>query len=250
MGLSTEDKLGSEGLGTANLGRASLSQDLITFSPTSIPDLEIWFDASDVSTITHSSNSVSQWDDKSGNGRHLTQATSSKQPTTGSATINGLNVLSFDGTDDSMSCSYGGEIAKPQTIFMVIQGQSGVTRTVIDGLADPKRINVFMDTTYNMYAGLSLNSGVGTDGSTTHQFTCIYKSDDTGDFRINGVSEATGSIGPQTGSLGMLVAESIAGANNYQALYAEILMYSRELSATEISNVETYLQSKNKWGVS
>jgi hypothetical protein len=40
--------------------------------------------------------SVSQWDDKSGNARHVTQGTAAAQPTTGAATINGLNVLDFD----------------------------------------------------------------------------------------------------------------------------------------------------------
>ena len=41
----------------------------------------LWLDAEDNTTITHSSNAVSQWNDKSGNGNHATQATSSKMPT-------------------------------------------------------------------------------------------------------------------------------------------------------------------------
>jgi len=56
-----------------------------------------WFDASDTSTITHSSGSVSQWDDKSGNDNDVIQSTGSNQPTTGTRTINSLNVLDFDG---------------------------------------------------------------------------------------------------------------------------------------------------------
>jgi|14BtaG_2_1085337.scaffolds.fasta_scaffold00483_6 hypothetical protein len=41
-----------------------------------------WFDSSDLSTITKdASNFVSQWADKSGNGNHATQATSSSKPT-------------------------------------------------------------------------------------------------------------------------------------------------------------------------
>lgn len=53
----------------------------------------LWLDASDESTITESSGSVSQWDDKSGNGYHATQGVGASQPTTGATTVNGLNVL-------------------------------------------------------------------------------------------------------------------------------------------------------------
>jgi len=68
------------------------------FSPLDLSPA-LWLDAADTSTITASSGSVSQWDDKSGNGRNVTQATGSAQPTTGSTTQNGLNTLSFDGND-------------------------------------------------------------------------------------------------------------------------------------------------------
>jgi len=63
----------------------------------------LWLDASDTATITAASGSVSQWDDKSGNGRNVTQGTAAAQPTTGAATLNGLNVLSFDGGDRLIS---------------------------------------------------------------------------------------------------------------------------------------------------
>jgi len=57
------------------------------------PDL--WLDASDASTITASSGSVSQWNNK-GSKENFTQATSADQPTTGVATQNGLNVIRFN----------------------------------------------------------------------------------------------------------------------------------------------------------
>jgi hypothetical protein len=40
----------------------------------------LWLDAADADTITLNSGNVSQWDDKSGNGRHYSQASSTKQP--------------------------------------------------------------------------------------------------------------------------------------------------------------------------
>lgn len=64
--------------------------------PAFLTSAPIWLDASDLSTITESSGSVSQWDNK-GTSDNFVQPTGSLQPTTGTQTLNGLNVLDFDG---------------------------------------------------------------------------------------------------------------------------------------------------------
>lgn len=55
-----------------------------------------WFDAADPTTLTANSGNVSQWRDKSGNQNHAAQATASRRPATGSATIGGLNAIAFN----------------------------------------------------------------------------------------------------------------------------------------------------------
>ena len=67
-------------------------------TPATMPT-KLWLDASDSTTITHSSNAVSAWNDKSGNANHVAQSTADNQPITNVTTLNGLNVLDFDGTD-------------------------------------------------------------------------------------------------------------------------------------------------------
>lgn len=42
--------------------------------------LALWLDADDFSTITLNGSTVSQWRDKSGNGRHVSQNNASAQP--------------------------------------------------------------------------------------------------------------------------------------------------------------------------
>jgi len=86
-----------------------------------------WFDASDTSTITASSGAVSQWNDKSGNGYNLSQATGLNQPTTGTRTQNGLNVIDFDGSNDWLRT--GNVIAqivtsKAMSIFWVVKSDT------------------------------------------------------------------------------------------------------------------------------
>ncbi|MFM6671567.1 MAG: hypothetical protein ACKPJO_15800 [Dolichospermum sp.] len=74
----------------------------------------LWLDAADSSTVTLNGGNVSQWDDKSGNGRNAAQATAANQP---ARTLNGLNgktVLTFDGVNDflvSNSGTYGPNIS-------------------------------------------------------------------------------------------------------------------------------------------
>lgn len=69
------------------------------FSPSDISGLQLWLDANDSATITHSSNAVSQWNDKSGNSRHFTQSSAGAKPTTNTRTLNSKNMLDFDGSD-------------------------------------------------------------------------------------------------------------------------------------------------------
>jgi hypothetical protein len=57
----------------------------------------LWLDASDISTITVATG-VSEWRDKSGLGRNVTQGTGIAQPTLTLNELNGKSVLSFNGS--------------------------------------------------------------------------------------------------------------------------------------------------------
>jgi hypothetical protein len=64
----------------------------------------LWLDASDLSTISIATG-VSEWRDKSGNGRHVSQGTGGTQPTLTQNGLNGLPVLSFNGSQYLTSIS-------------------------------------------------------------------------------------------------------------------------------------------------
>jgi hypothetical protein len=80
----------------ANLPGA-LTLDPVAWVPTDAAGLVAWYDASDPATIHEDDNAgfVSAWDDKSGNDRHMVNATAATQPSIGDVTINGLNTISF-----------------------------------------------------------------------------------------------------------------------------------------------------------
>lgn len=79
----------------------------------SIPNVAAWYDPSDLTTlfqddaattpVTAAGQSVAVMRDKSGNNRHMTQATPGARPTYQSS--GGLHWLQFDGTDDVMNAA-------------------------------------------------------------------------------------------------------------------------------------------------
>ena len=70
-----------------------------SFNPKTIPNLTLWLDATDTSTITLNAGNVSQWRDKSGNGRHASQGTASAQPLYQPSGLNGRPTIRSDGGD-------------------------------------------------------------------------------------------------------------------------------------------------------
>lgn len=83
-----------------NLGiRSSTS----IWTPAELPNLALWLDADDAATITLNGTTVSQWNDKSGNGRNVTQAVAANQPTYTATGLNGKPVLTFNGTNSFMT---------------------------------------------------------------------------------------------------------------------------------------------------
>jgi hypothetical protein len=89
----------------------------------------LWLDAADASTITTVSGAVSQWNDKSGNGRNATQATAANRPNYSA------NTISFDGSNDSLQLStpYGSVSQESLSVFSVASS-SGTA--IIIGTAD------------------------------------------------------------------------------------------------------------------
>lgn len=69
------------------------------WTPLDLPALAALYDSTVTSSITQVAGATSQWDDLSGHGLHLGQATGAKQPTSGSSSQNGRNTLLFDGGD-------------------------------------------------------------------------------------------------------------------------------------------------------
>jgi hypothetical protein len=230
-------------------------------------------DASDTATITESGGSVSQWNDKSGNNRHVTQGTGIKQPTTGSETKNGRNVIVFDGTNDELTgaTSALARNVAALTIYIVYKfnispttarallsiqggGASPSVRFIVDGGAVSERYRA---------GGRSGDGGAGfiEQASTTATNTTDYRtqtavanyagnnlelfigSDSEGSVAFFGTNTAnTDSVRFRVGAASTDTPVFFAPAN-----IAEMVVFHAAHDATTRGNVWTYLNAK--WGL-
>jgi len=77
------------------------TSNLPIYPPPIIPGCALWLDAADATTIIQSGGNVSQWNDKSGYGRHMVQGVASNQPIIINNTLNKLPVISLSNFSSS-----------------------------------------------------------------------------------------------------------------------------------------------------
>jgi hypothetical protein len=79
-----------------------------------------WYDAADLSTISMATG-VSEWRDKSGNGRHATQSTSGAQPVIDGTAFNGLNSIYANADGKNLLISVSPYASYPISIISAIK---------------------------------------------------------------------------------------------------------------------------------
>lgn len=222
------------------------------FSPLDIADIGVWFDAADASTISHTAGSVSEWRDKSPAAIIASQATATNQPTTGTRTINGLNAIDFDGSDDGMSLSSGANslFAQPVTYFF-----AGATDTfagrIILGQNEASRHCYIRSTASSgnkfqyMRSGGQTNSAEQVSDTNPH-IVLGYDDGATLFLSIDGNAPVSGVAAPSNQTLTVPQLSRIAAS--FDGAMGEIIIYKRNLSTAEKNQVLAYLSAK--WGIS
>ena len=242
-------------------------QTLAAFSPLTVANCELWLDASGSSSVTLVSSAVSQWNDLSGNGRHATQSTANNRPAY-SATVNGRNVITFDGTNDSLitglaSATISGYVTmfcvcRPLSTWTLANGNNktplfarNVDASASWGIvlqSDGTRLTIqyqWRGIGYNV-APLGPRVDVG-----EIQLLALRISASNPDKRNCGSSyQVTASPTAGTGGASnryLTVGEDPTQARYWSDCVAEVLVYSRSLTTAEVLSIEAYLIAK--WGI-
>jgi hypothetical protein len=89
----------------------------------------LWLDAADASSITLASGAVSQWNDKSGNGRNVSQSDSLLRPTVLPNAFNNKQSIVFSGSSNCRLLGGATGLTSTASIFVAVQ-DTGSTSTI------------------------------------------------------------------------------------------------------------------------
>lgn len=220
----------------------------------------LWLDAADASTITTVSGAVSQWNDKSGNGRNATQSTAGNRPLLAAAGLNGKAVIDCDGTNDELSLANITSLTSVnQSLFVVAKRDNAAGRTEIsvsignsntgEGVVDlPRWTDNVMYSQVGYLANRPTPTSVITDQPYISSLTggAIQLSYTNGTLIGTGTTQSTFSFSVTSGFIGSGSAVSTSG-RFFDGKIAEIVLLPVVANTTTRQKLEGYLAWK--WGL-
>ncbi len=235
------------------------------FSPSDVPDLFRWFDPSDASTLTLSGSNIMEWRDKGAIGDVLR---GNNDPTPSavldtSGTYLTLPCVDFPTLTEWLVADTSVILTGPLTVFVVNYWPAGAGPNSQNYFGAATNLAAPTNAVYSIcgFGGDYIQATVGVAGSDTiytstniqsmgkHQITWPMGATVADmDIRLDGIDRAVTLSGVGSNPTRM----SWVGINGGQGTYpwhgrmGEMIAYTRLLSGSEISSVESYL--KAKWG--
>ena len=246
---------------------------------------ELWLDAADSSTVTTVSGNVSQWDDKSSNGRNATQATAANRPVYQSGAQNGLNVIRFTaaslhfltaGTTSTWNFMHNGTASSafivvktaatgdnPNTQYQYLS-TGGIPTTIGWGLYYDDRVS----NSFNNALGCQIGKGTAPNAAVTvsnnqvtpgsYNIIGNYVDADNATLanriksRINGGSDfgsntSNGVASTSNSTYALDIGQFPGGFRSLLGDVCEILILSSQPGTTDRQKIEGYLA--HKWGL-
>jgi hypothetical protein len=214
--------------------------------------LKAWYRADQGITLA---TGVSQWNDLSNNGYHLTQSNTAKQPiyTSSDGYFNNQASMTFDGSNDclfnaNMPCGFNTTFVvlilkqitwASQTLFCGDTGNSCCIVYQYSGSVSPQ---------ISMYNNNVANTN---GGSTIGVAKRIYASftNSTADYLQVGSVKTTGTNSGALTSIGWEIGGTTTGSNNANFAAAEMIIYNGTPVDTELTVLDTYFSARYGAGV-
>lgn len=220
------------------------------FNPKSISGLSLWLDGADSSTITLNGTTVSQWADKSGNGRNATQGTALNQP--GTSTVNGKGAILFDGTNDNLQLGdLSAAFSTAATAFYVLTQHTGASAGSYMAAATRNNSGWWRYVGSSSYLGVFrttrlANVNFNINAASVNGVT-VLSSSSTYEVYYQGAKLHTATADHNGGNSHVIGAGGDgAGLQYFLGSMCEVLYYNRALSAADLATVHKYLSKK--WG--
>jgi len=245
-----------ESIGSASIkGFNAGSSDIVLTYTTGLTH---WYDVSSTSSITVVGSKVSSILDKSGNSRHITQSSDSKRPLYLPSTLNGRPVMEFTTANQtvlnmanatafatnnfhifavvrpkqSTNTEQGGFLGaegNSQNLAYCFPGQTGPYQTLLHG-------------------SVSWIGGASTTLSTSNYYQLnSSRNGNSIAYRMNRNSDGSGTsyAGNFTGSTNAVGCQE--AGSYFNGYLGELLIFNAPVTGSNLTTVETYLNTK--WGV-
>lgn len=178
---------------------------------------------------------VSQWDDQSGNGYNLAQATTTKQP------ANSSGIITFDGSDDTLFTTAFG-IGAPHTVCLLMRVDTWANLDKIwDSSAAIQLLMSPTDTNIRQFAGSYATNRVMTTGV---WYAVACAGDVAGNAYLKIGSAGTrnsGYHGTNTGTNFYLANTAVGGAAAISV--KEVAVYSDEKNDADMTSILEYMEA-------
>ena len=211
----------------------------IFFDPSSLTHTAR-FDSTDVNDFTLNGVDISQWDDLSGNGNHLVQASASLQPFYNTVT----NAVDFDGVDEYLRTSlFSSAISQPYTIFVVAQADDiASNQSIFDGVTGASSLFIFSNNTIQLFFTGTLTTD--SDHTAVEKIHTLLL--DTADkYYINGVDDSTVDTTAGTADMdGITLGASRTAGSHLQGTVKYMGVLPSALTTTQLNNYGEYLADR------
>jgi hypothetical protein len=219
-----------------------------------VTDYEAWFDISDYASLTVAAGRLTNWNDLSGNAHHLAAVGGGTGPSYGSRMINRTVVADFANNSSERMEGNWHFPEVPATVLMVIEFDSVSTNMRVVNCKSAGGVNCAFR--MNSSGNLQLVGFVTSADPESANFGIRTGTPMMVGFTHNGTTGLTwvkneqrdtdSSSGPGTVNGMMLGARDVSTFEPVDGAIAEILLWHRALSNSEVASLYSYFRFK--WG--
>ena len=249
----------------ATTNEITTGSEISSIVPDAGTSLQIWYDGSDITqfqpTNPANGSGITQWNDKSAfaHNANPTQTGPSARPTYQTGVLNGLSVVRFDGVDECLDVNPSVWLQNKQgmTVFVVAKASAPASGKQTLITTDQGDLDIFIDTSGNWVVG----AAGGVEAKTTptpiaadtnfHIHTLCFDGQQTGTNRLkynyDKVAQTMTFTGTPSNVTSVTNNAIIFACSNGTEFFAgdiaEVLVFNRALTATEVADVEQYLNT-------
>lgn len=193
-----------------------------------------------------SGDTLSVWDDVSGNDHHANQFTDALKPEFYTAADSTFAMIKFDGVDDYLRDLTLDTKAQPNTIIIVARSyKASVTGAVFDGVGAQRQVVFQNGANWGAFAGAGVIGLAGVISIDTTYIITLRFSGNASSIRANGI-EVAGAPGTDA-LVDITIGADASAGSSFSGRIHEVLVYEGLLTIAEVAELETYLATK--WGV-